>query len=95
MEPDIGPSDSDLDINARLPDFRPDSADSTSSSSSAISSCDSFDEKSASEVNEKDLLERVLNRTSQHESKTVLKFVSNLFYQNVSFQGEGRFRRQY
>ena len=31
--------------------------------------------------NKKDLLERVFYRTSQDDSKTVLKFVSNIFYQ--------------
>ena len=81
MASDIGPSDSDLNIDARLQEFRPDSADQSSTPSSTISSCDISSEKSTSELNKKDLLERVFYRTSQDDSKTVLKFVSNIFYQ--------------
>ena len=81
MASDIGPSDSDLNIDTRLQEFRPDSADQSSTTSSTISSCDISSEKSTSELNKKDLLERVFYRTSQDDSKTVLKFVSNIFYQ--------------
>ena len=81
METDVGPSDSDLNINGRLQDIRQESVDHSSTASTTISSCDFSDEKSASEINEKDLLERVFYRTSQDGSKTVLNFVSNNFYQ--------------
>ena len=48
METDVGPSDSNLNINGRLQDIRPESVDHSSTVSTTISSCDFSDEKSAS-----------------------------------------------
>ena len=73
--------DVDLSIDRHLQDFMPPSMKDSDSSSSTLSTPYLFSEKSCEEQYEKDILEGILYRTTQDDSKTTMNFMSNAFFQ--------------
>ena len=74
-------TDVDLSIDRHLQYFMPPSMKDSDSSSSTLSTSDLFSEKSCEEQYEKDILEGILYRTTQDDSKTTMNFMSNAFFQ--------------
>ena len=79
MDSCAGPTEEDMDIDARLVDSNQDSQNDSNSSSTVNLSAFASDLSTGVDTNE-DLLERIFYRTSQDESKTTLNFVSSVFF---------------